>query len=181
MQDTTQPTQAQQILNEAKDAVSKLLKDAAQEIEQGIAQAREEGLEQGEKQASDFEDKLKHLQRLMQQEEKKDILSASLEAALMIIEKEIEREPKYLVFILKTALQGVPPGSHVLVRLNPKDASQIAKHPDLLSDIVHSLEMREDHQVEPGGVIVHTDVGVIDAQPKTQIEELKTSLFENLH
>ena len=38
------------------------------------------------------------------------------------------------------------------------------------------LEIREDKRVKPGGVLIETESGVVDAQLETQLEELEHAL-----
>ncbi len=66
------------------------------------------------------------------------------------------------------------------IRLHPKDHSLVEKYlPTLTSDFtdIDSVELRDDPSVERGGCVVHTRMGKIDAELKTQLEEIGRTLL----
>ena len=62
-----------------------------------------------------------------------------------------------------------------LAERNPADVAVLRDHKTRLIDALgraRDVEVREDRNVKPGGVLVQTESGVIDAQLETQLEEI---------
>ena len=63
------------------------------------------------------------------------------------------------------------------VRVNPVDLERMRQHRDSIAGAGESKHLRviEDQRVDPGGVVVETDGGTIDAKISTQIEKPSAS------
>ena len=109
-----------------------------------------------------------------------DILDLAIKVATKIIGRDLEREPDLVIEICATATEHARAAKAMILRVNPKDGALLReKKPKLMEQIGRTLELaiRDDADVEPGGCIIQTEFGTIDAQLKTQFEMLRSVLY----
>lgn len=166
---------AQTLVSQAQSEVDRMLAQANQEVANWVSEASAEGAKQGTRQAEQLRVKLGQLCDLMQKEMEGDVLLAAFESAKELIETELSSSPMGLVQIVQTALKAIPEITQANLRVNPLDAPVLREHKQAIIDVMErakEIDIREDKQVERGGVLIHTDSGVIDAQLSTQLGEI---------
>ena len=166
---------AQTLVSQSQTEVDRMLAQANQEVANWVSEASAEGSKQGSVQAEQLRVKLGQLRDLMQKEMDGDILLATFESAKELIEAELSSSPMALVQIVQTALKAIPEITQANLRVNPLDAPILREHKQAIIDVMErakEIDIREDKQVERGGVLIHTDSGVIDAQLSTQFGEI---------
>ncbi len=170
----------QTILDQAQREVAKLLSDANDEIAQAIQEAEENANKLGAEQARSFSEKLSKLEATILSEQKNEIVRTALDIAALVLRREQDQFPDRFVQFVQTAIGYVREAAHITLRVNPADAKVLRSHKDrLLSDLERAkdLEIREDKQVERGGVVIHTESGIIDAQLTTKLQEIANALL----
>ena len=163
-----------QALEEAKKQAAEDLKQARDQSQALLKEAREEGMKTGATQAEQLKQKLGKLKDLYASELSQDLLRNALEASYNLVHAELNSAPNGLIQFVKAALQSVPEVQEVRIRANPDDVAILRKHKTALINLLQrakDIDIREDKQVSDG-IILQTEVGVIDAQLKTQIEEI---------
>lgn len=161
-------------LEAAKLEVAHTLEQAHTESDQHMAEARTEGLQKGAAQAEQQKAKLSKLKELYASEVSQDLLRNSLEAAQQLVRIELQSSPGALLRFVQEALTTVPEALDVRIRANPKDAAILRQNKEQLINLLQrakDVDIREDKQVSEG-IILQTESGVIDAQLKTQVEEI---------
>lgn len=161
-------------LEAAKQEVERELEHARSESQKLIEEAREEGLKNGAQQAEQLKAKLAKLKELYASEISQDLLRNSLEAAEQLVHTELDSSPEALLRFVQEALNTVPEAMDVRIRTNPKDAAILRQNKERLINLLQrakDIDIREDKQVTQG-IILQTESGVIDAQLKTQVEEI---------
>ncbi len=154
-------------------------------FQDGKSMGLEEGRKQGEKVASDFFSLLEDIriqkERILGESEK-TVVELSLALASKIIGTEVEVKPETVLAVARNAIHQLVDKSRVLLRVNPRDYEIVKRQQNNLRatvDGIKSLEIEEDVRVNPGGCLIETDSGNVDARLESQIEVLKEALLDN--
>lgn len=169
--------EAQAIKDRAQVEANEIIRQAELEAEQLKAQAYQIGLEDGKNTgAQELAEIVATVsQRLSQIEAQVEpqLKELAIKIARKILGRELEFHPEGVVDIVKQALsEKARQRREIYLRVNPADLQFIREHKaDLLEVLSRSKEIgiREDPDVEKGGVIIETDAGTIDAQLETQL------------
>ena len=120
-------------------------------------------------------------QDVLQQAEE-DIVTLAFHLARKVIQHEALYNRDILVATLRRALASVMDRDHVVVRVNPADLERALQ---LQADLLHTVEglrhltIEGDKTVGPGGCLVESTFGEIDARLETQFEELEQRFREH--
>jgi len=112
---------------------------------------------------------------------KKDLLRLAVAVAEKILRREVARDDEVAVEMAARALAEARQRREVTLRIHPADAEAVRRsHERLLSALSRTrvLELREDPAVAPGGALVETEAGIIDARLETQLEAIAAALQE---
>ena len=107
-----------------------------------------------------------------------EIVKLAIEIARKIVEREITMDPEVAVSVVKRSLDRLHDRAVAEVHLHPVDLSYVRAHQDRLG-FRGSLELKENESVSPGGCIVHTDSGDIDARIESQFDEIANGLLSD--
>lgn len=165
-------------LEAAKQEAAHILERAHTECKTLINDARAEGLKKGATQAEQLKQKLTKLKELYASEISQDLLRNALEAAQELVQTELDSSPQALLRFVQEALTTTPEAQDVRIRANPADAAILRDNKPMLINLLQrakDIDIREDKQVSKG-IILQTESGVIDAQLKTQVEEISRLL-----
>jgi flagellar assembly protein FliH len=120
-------------------------------------------------------------QEVLQQAEE-DIIALAFHLARKIIQHEALYNHDILVTTLRRALASVMDRDHVVVRVNPAELERALQ---LQADLLHTVEglrhltIAGDKTVGPGGCLVESTFGEIDARLEAQFEELEQRFHEH--
>ena len=106
-------------------------------------------------------------------------LSAAI--AQKIVRAELTRNPQISQVMIREALELATGSSTLRVRLNPHDFAVLQEHGhDEIRRLTHhaEIEFNQDATIAPGGCIVETRYGVIDAQIETLIVRISNELLD---
>ena len=109
------------------------------------------------------------------------VLRLSLAVARKIIKAEIKQNPDLILNIVREAIKHVSDRSGLVVRMHPDDGRNVEGFRDQLLNSfngIQTLEIEQDSQIAPGGCIVETNTGTIDAQLDVQLEEIERALLD---
>lgn len=166
---------ARAILDEAEAAADALLEEAREEVRRFVREAGEAGQQEGFGEAVHLREQIAGLEQRMVKEIEGEVVRAALRVASELLEAELAHRPEAVVDIVATALQTARDARDVFLRVNPQDAKVLRQHKSRLIDALgraRDVDVREDRKVRPGGVLIQTESGVIDAQLETQLEEI---------
>lgn len=119
-------------------------------------------------------------QRLLKESEE-DLLRLAIMIARKIVQREIAQDQQVLASLIATALGGCAERDRVVVRLNPDDYAQVsANRQAYLSGLGEDSQvtLTPDDNVGPGGCLVETVTGTVDARIESQIDEIYRVLLE---
>lgn len=168
-----------QIIEEVKKDAEEYRKEVVRECEQLKEQARKEGFEEG------FRSWMEHIAKLEEEITKvrkdleKFLVPVTLKAAKKIVGREIELSEDTIVDIVSNSLKAVSQHKKITIFVNRKDLDPLEHHRPQLKQIFESLEVlsvRERADVEPGGCIIETEGGIINAQLENQWRVLENAL-----
>jgi flagellar assembly protein FliH len=156
--------------------------------EQGFAAGYAEGIAQAEKAAADL---VQHADRTAREvveyraqaiaDSERELVELALGIAEKVLQRAFETEPDRVVDVLRGALRKTFTRDGLTVVCNPADLQRLqAAGPDLAGSLggLKDLQFITDRRVAPGGVVVRTPAGDIDATIESQLDRLGAVLFE---
>lgn len=182
--------EAKRVLLAARREADQMLDKARQEAEEIRARAWAEGLALGQTQARDevrrevfpllemlknWSKEFEGLRQLYSGQLETQIPTLTVLLTKKVIQRELQLDKSTIVGIVRAALERVGAADReVTLRVYPKDAELLAKHrTDLLDglDRIPGVRFEADASITPGGCLVETASGLIDARLETQLEE----------
>jgi|SRR3989344_842486 len=182
------PAKEFSVIHEASELLH-IVKKEAEEFKQRTAEdaevikkkAFEEGFQEGltslNKHLLTLNQELKHLREDIQ----KKILPLSISAARKLIGEELKLHPDRIVDIILTSLKPMTQHRKIIIYVNQTDLHQIEASKSKIKQIfehLESLSIQPRDDIEPGGCIIETEAGIINAQLENQWRALE-SAFES--
>jgi len=171
---------ATDVLNKAKADVKTYLDNNKEECQNLLAKAEEAGFNKG---LSEFNKQILHYQERIKQLEhelQKTILPLALKAAKKIVSRELELKPETIVDIVRQTLKPVTQNHHIKIFVAKQDKEALEKEKKDLRNILEHVEtfiIEEREDITPGGCIIETEAGIINASLENQWRALE-SAFE---
>ncbi|MDO8643541.1 MAG: FliH/SctL family protein [bacterium] len=168
--------QAKQEAGRIQEEVRRILARAEKEYEMEKKRGAEEGYQEGLARATEV---IAHAET-----EREKIISQSEQEIVTLIQAVTEKvigravEQGAVVSVVKKALSQII-GNKVTVRVSPDDLKFLKeKERELITAIDHhrSLSFCADPTVTPGGCVVDSELGTIDAQLPQQLKAIKKAL-----
>ncbi|HHY47671.1 MAG TPA: hypothetical protein GX506_10295 [Firmicutes bacterium] len=185
---------AERIVRDAREEAGRLLREARDEAEAIRSEAFRSGYDDGlSKAASDLSSEIEGLvnalrsardailaqKRDMMKAAEQELIELALEIASRIIRREIARDSSCVIEVIEDALRHTSGEGMITVRVAETDLERargaLPAFQKLL-DGAHDLKILPDPRVEPGGCIVETQFGTVDARPARQFEQIRRSL-----
>lgn len=107
------------------------------------------------------------------------LLALALAIARRIIGDTVTSSEAATLHVVREALSHVMCGNRVLIRVNLNGLSAVRNHrEELMAALreIRSLDVIDDPRIGPGGCIVETKSGSVDARIETQLAEIETAL-----
>jgi flagellar assembly protein FliH len=108
------------------------------------------------------------------------VLDLAVQLARKVIEREVENVPDLAVSVIRAALEEMDARTSVRVRVSPEDAELLRrKWDEVVPPIIGAqrAELVVDPRVQPGGAIIETTQGQVDAQLESKLAQLTGSLW----
>lgn len=149
-------------------------------------EAREEGHREGrEEAAARIEEALSTLNQAVSERKKiikdaeSEVLRLALKVAEQIIRSEVSLHRDVCLNIVSEAISRVSDREQIIVRVNREDAEYLKRFKDRLAgmlDGVKSFSIIEDSNIEPGGCVIETNLGFIDARIATKLKSIEEAI-----
>lgn len=169
-----------------KNEADEIILQAQSEADQIRAEAREEGRQEGrEEAASKIEEALTVINQAVKERKKiikdseSEILRLSLRVAEQIIRSEVSLHRDVCLNIVAEAIGRVSDREQIIVKVNREDAEYLKRYKDRLANMmdgIKSFSIIEDANVEPGGCVIETNLGFIDARISTKLKAIEDAL-----
>jgi flagellar assembly protein FliH len=200
--------EASKMLKDASLRAAKLISDSQASVDQarrdaeekghaeGLARGLEEGGIQGRKKGEEegrasWKEAVDRWQQILTQtvEEKQAYLSdreqvlvkLAVEIASKVLARQVKADPDNVLELVRQAIRKATDRSRLSIHLNPEDINRalLADESSFrLAEGVKQIEFLPDNKVMPGGVLIETPSGTIDARIETQLEEVTRNLLE---
>ena len=189
-------TEANRVLDQARTDAEKMIQDARDQVAQieeearktGEIAGREEGYQEGRKEAERLVERL-HMILARAIEKREEMIDEAetqmIDLVLMISRKVIkvisENQKNVVVNNIVQALRKLKSRGDVAIRVNLADLDLATDHTrDFMKMVenVKSITVLEDTSVDPGGCIIETDFGQIDARITSQLKEIEEKIME---
>ena len=116
----------------------------------------------------------------MEHELQKTILPLALKAAKKIVGRELELKPETIVDIVRQTLKPVTQHHNIKIFVAKQDKEALEKEKKELRNILEHVQtfiIEEREDITPGGCIIETEAGIINASLENQWRALE-SAFE---
>jgi type III secretion protein L len=183
------PSEEFSTLLDAKEMLQKVKEDAEAyklkvqaEAEQLKIDAQKEGFAEGFKAWGTAVAALESHISQVQTDIQKTLAPIALKAAKKIVGREIELSEDTIVDIVSNSLKAVSQHHKITIYVNKKELAILEANRPRLRDIFESLQslsIRERSDIAPGGCIIETEGGIINAQLDNQWRVLEKA-FETL-
>jgi flagellar assembly protein FliH len=169
-----------------KSEAQKIIERATAEAEAIRNEAREDGRREGREESSArIEEALSTLNQAVNERKKiikdaeSEILRLALKVAEQIIRSEVSLHRDVCLNIVSEAIGRVSDREQIIVKVNREDAEYLKRYKDRLSgmlDGVKSFSIIEDSNIEPGGCVIETNLGFVDARIATKLKSIEEAL-----
>lgn len=109
------------------------------------------------------------------------IVELSLSIAERIIRKEVSLDKSIIRETIRDSLKYIDDHERIVIRVNPEDWQNVKAYEDEIRSFTNELkilQIQEDDHVESGGCVIESNTGMMDAQIKTQLEEIARNLSD---
>ncbi|HEX5706220.1 MAG TPA: type III secretion system stator protein SctL [Pyrinomonadaceae bacterium] len=171
--------EGRRILAEAEDAAREL-RETAETVARELREAAyEEGREAALLEFNQLLLDARERRDTALQSAERDLLRLAVKLAEKIIGREVERDSGALADIVSTALRHARQNESLTVRVNPSDMPSVEAHRARLDPAGRArfLDLVSDPRVLPGGCIIESESGTVDAQLDTQLRVLERALL----
>jgi type III secretion protein L len=173
----------QQSWNEIEAERERLIAECATiaaDRQRACEEGHEEGYKQGFAKVNEIILDLTEKKHILLAQSETDMIRLAIRVAARIIGREMRQHPDTITDIVTQAIQTVRNQTRVTIRVNPDDIEHLSRgREQLLSRIGQSkiIDFQSDSKVQPGGCIIESEAGVVNAQLKTQLEVMEKVLL----
>lgn len=167
----------EKVQHEAEEFKRKVVLEAETSKEIGFEEGFQEGLISLNKHLLLLDQELKQIREEMQ----KKLLPIALKAARKIMGEELKIHPDRIIDIVMTSLKPVTQHRRVTIYANRADLEHLESAKPKIKKMFERLEnlsIQERDDIEPGGCIIETEAGIINAQLENQWRALEVA-FES--
>ena len=174
--DCTTLHKASEILKMVKQEASEFTKQTAIDAEKTKDLAFQEGFQEGLISLNQHLLKLDEELKMIRTQVQEKILPLALKAARKLVGEELKLHPDRVVDIVLTSLKPVTQHKKIVIYVNKAETLAInnpgskKNKPKIKKIFEHleSLSIQERSDIEPGGCIIQTEAGIINAQLENQ-------------
>lgn len=175
--------EATALLEKVKEDASALRKKTEEDCARLKKQAKQQGFNEGLEKFNEEIIKLDLQLKTLHHEMQKMVLPLALKAAKKIVAKELEQFPETIVDIVLQALAPIKQGKKIVIYVSKQDKEVLeAEKPKLraILEQVELLSIQERADVSPGGCIIQTESGLINATIENQWKALERAFEKYL-
>ena len=165
---------AQRIRAEAEKVLADSEVEREEAIKKGYAEGESKGLAQVTEKLMNFES----IKERLYENSEPDVIKLVMTIAEKVIGRIVLENEGMIRSVVHQALERAI-GDRITVKMNPTDYKRLMEGDHEFRDVIdrtRRLIFREDESIIPGGCIVETEVGTIDAQIDTQLKAIKKAL-----
>jgi flagellar assembly protein FliH len=180
--------EAEQILREAREEAGRIIAAASantaeqtsapseDEIEAAISSAVAEQAAELRNELTATIENISGLADEVTRRAEADVVELALQIAKKVVGREVTIDREIALTLVKVSLSKLNNRSVAKVHLNPEDLAFVDAHREAC-DFRGALELIEDRSISPGGCLVHTETGDIDARIESQFDVIAHGLL----
>lgn len=183
--------EAARLLDETNQCIEELKASAYNEgyqtgFSQGFSEGQQAGLREMQAQIDEASRKAetiirdaKYQSNELQYTAERQIIEIAISIARKILKREIEENPMTILPVVKEALQKVMDQDLIVLRVNPEDTEMLKHAQRDLQQIIggeKQLSIIADQTINPGGCMIDTSCGTVDASIDNQLSVIKLAL-----
>ena len=110
-----------------------------------------------------------------------EVLKLCLEAVEKITRHEVRTDPEVVLRLIKSCLRRVKDSAEVRIRVSPAELEEVrARHDEFLNMAqgVRNVSVIDDRRISPGGCVIETASGDLDATIETQLNKISSKILE---
>lgn len=118
---------------------------------------------------------------MLEQKSERTVVRLAIAIAEQIVKREMTVDKELVLRQIREALRRVMGVGHVRLRVNPVDEQMVRDHRAAMlgsSDSIREIVVEADEHIPPGGCILESDSGNVDARLATQLKKIETALFD---
>jgi type III secretion protein L len=168
--------EAAEVVEKARIGAERLQKESEEICHKHEEDAKKRGFQEGLEQFNTAILKMDEELRALRLNLQQLVLPIALKAAKRIVAKELEIFPETIVDIVIQAIQPISESRQVTVFVNKGDKESLDRNKPKLKEIFEQIEtfaIQERSDVEPGGCIIKTESGMINASIENQWRALE--------
>ena len=172
---------ARELLQKAQKEAESIIRKAEETAETQRKSGYDTGYQEGLAQTTELLMKARLEQEQFLKSGNRDLMDLAFKIAEKIIGKQLELDPDTIISIVKQAMQTVRQTKQLTIRVHPDDAKRLKANEEELQEALgrqRILDVVEDKKVQPGGCIIESEIGTVEAQLTTQLERLKKILLQ---
>lgn len=169
---------AQDVLEKAKEDAAAFHVATEKECEEIKKKAYDDGYAEGLHQFSEHLLQFEKELRKIRHETQKQLLPLALKAAKKIVGKELELHPESIVDMVMQTLSPIRQNHRIKIYVNKVDKDALDKEKGRIKEVFESLQslsIQERADVAPGGCIIETESGIINASIENQWRALEAA------
>ncbi|MDH3251189.1 MAG: FliH/SctL family protein [Ignavibacteria bacterium] len=117
----------------------------------------------------------------LEQKSERTVVHLAVAIAEQIVKREITLDREMVLRQIREALRRVMGVGHVRLRVNPIDEQMVRDHRAAMmgsSDSIREIVVESDEHIPPGGCILESDSGNVDARLATQLKKIEAALSD---
>jgi flagellar assembly protein FliH len=188
--------EAAAITKDAEEKAAEIEREAGRQAQEAAQEARRAGLDEGREQG--FNEGSAEHERLVErlhviinkaidrrneiiEDSETQIVNLVLQMTKKVVKVISENQRNVVINNVTQALRKLKEKTDVIIRVNIADLEMVTTHIQDIVDRVereHHITVAEDSTVDPGGTIIETDFGEIDARIASQLQEIEDRILE---
>jgi type III secretion protein L len=172
--------EAREIISQAQEKAKQMLEQALREREQIQEEARQAGNVEGLSRWSEIlAGMTKRVDELTQNWED-TMLELSVHIAQRIIGEELRLHRDTIISIIREVMKSTRVGKRLSIQVNDAEAEYVRSQAEQLKQFLGSsgeIEIVPSTAVTPGGCVIESELGIIDARLETQLKFLEDALL----
>jgi type III secretion protein L len=169
---------AAELLKKTKTEALQFAKDEAKEAELIKEIAFKEGFQEALTSLNKHILALDHELQKLRTEVQQKIVPLALKAARKLVGEELKLHPDRIVDIVLASLKPAVQHKKIIIYVNKADLEALETDKPRIKEVfehLESLSIQERDDVEPGGCIIQTEAGIINAQLENQWRALEAA------
>jgi type III secretion protein L len=107
-----------------------------------------------------------------------ELVKLSSAIARKIVGEELRSSDETIVSIAREALTSAHRANSIVIRVHAADARALTKHKNNLRlPAACTVEIQSDATMEPGGCVIESELGIVDARLETQLKVIEAALL----